>query len=143
MSFVFKESEYAALLKSLKIIHYHFINQGNPNHAYLSCTKKWAEQLSISYIELEKDLEQSECKVESKSDAVSIVFDLVYLIYLDDVVDDIELEVAMEFARLLNLKENIVGDLMKAIATARDDGMKESDVKVEISQLVEKGYQEA
>ena len=54
------------------------------------------------------------------------------MIYLDKVVEDVELEVASEYARMLGFKENVVNDLFKSIATAKDDGPQLRDVRQEV-----------
>ena len=52
---------------------------------------------------------------------VEAIYHLVYMIYLDEVVDDIELEVAAIFAQTLGFRNSVVSDLFKAIATTSQD----------------------
>ena len=51
---------------------------------------------------------------------------------LDNVVEDIELEVAAIYAAKLGFKSYIVGELFKAIATAPFDGKSTSEVRKEV-----------
>ncbi len=137
MPFNIEINEYNSLKNTLQYIHHLFKMKTAPDETYLACIKKWANQLELDYAEVEKE---SNLVIGSKADAAALIFDLVYLIYLDEVVEDVELEVSMEIAKNLNLKQDIVGDLLKAIATASADGIDELEVKEEIRQLIESGY---
>ena len=54
------------------------------------------------------------------------------MIYLDDFVEDIELEIAILYAKELGIDPSLVGDFFKAIATAPFDGKSSVDVRKEI-----------
>jgi len=60
------------------------------------------------------------------------IYHLVYMIYLDDVIEDVELEVASIFAKALGFKPGIVSDLFKSIATLDYDGTTERNVHAEV-----------
>ncbi len=54
------------------------------------------------------------------------------MIYLDEVVEDIELEVATIYAEKLGFKPAIVSELFKSIATAAYDQSRQRDVHNEV-----------
>jgi hypothetical protein len=60
------------------------------------------------------------------------VYHLVHMIYLDQIVEDIELEVASIYATRLGFKSSLVGDLFKSIATAEFDHASPEDVRKEV-----------
>jgi hypothetical protein len=54
------------------------------------------------------------------------------MIYLDQVVEDVELEVASIYAERLGFKNSLVGDLFKSIATAEFDLSSAEDIRKEV-----------
>lgn len=73
----------------------------------------------------------------NKQEALERVYDLVYMIYLDGVVEDDELQVTSQYAEKLDLPPSIVGDLLKAIVTAPADGVSADEVRNELKELLE------
>jgi hypothetical protein len=57
---------------------------------------------------------------------------LVHMIYLDQMVEDSELEVASIYASRLGFKEGMVGDLFKSIATIEFDRTSHENVRKEV-----------
>jgi hypothetical protein len=107
----------------------------------LDCIFKWGMQLDIPEEELNFILNHP-ASIEfdipnSKMDAIEQIYDLVYMIYLDGIVEDIELEVAMFFAEKLGFDKGVVGDLLKAIDSAPGDGVPREQVKNELRELME------
>jgi len=74
---------------------------------------------------------------KDKLEAIEWVYDLVYMIYLDGKVEDVELEIATEFATKLGFEAHVANDLLKAIVTAPHDGVAGKDVKTEIRKHVD------
>ncbi len=64
------------------------------------------------------------------------LYHLIYIIYLDKVVEDAELEVAALYAEKLGFKKGLVGDLFKSIATAAYDEMEPNDVRKEVLDFI-------
>ena len=54
------------------------------------------------------------------------------MIYLDDIVEDVELEVAIRYAEALGIETALVGEFFKAIATSPFDGKSSKDVRNEV-----------
>jgi hypothetical protein len=106
-----------------------------------ACILKWGLQLGIPKSEL--DIKMKTLKSFNFSfptdrlNALEEVYDLVYMIYLDGIVEDIELEVAMDYAEKLGLNRKIVGDIFTALATAPHDGLKSHQVRQELKGLLE------
>lgn len=107
----------------------------------LDCIYKWGVQLGISKDELHFILNKPGAiqyqEPISQMEAIEHVYDIVYMIYLDGIVEDVELEVTMKYAEKLGFKPHIVGDLLKAIVTAPHDGIDKSQVRKELSSLLE------
>jgi hypothetical protein len=107
----------------------------------LDCIFKWGIQLEIPENELNFILNNPESiefeRPKNKILAAEQIYDLVYMIYLDGIVEDVELEVAMIYAEQLGLKRGIVGDLLKAIDSASGDGLPREQVKKELREIIE------
>ena len=69
---------------------------------------------------------------EQKVERLESIYHLVYMIYLDEKVDDIELEVASIFAQTLGFRPSVVSDLFKAIATQDTDNSEPRNVREEV-----------
>lgn len=64
------------------------------------------------------------------------LYHVVYIIYLDRVVEDAELEVAAFYAEKLGFKKTLVGDLFNSIATASYDQKEPGDVRKEVIDFI-------
>jgi hypothetical protein len=113
-----------------------FLGEDKMESRYLRCLLKWGFQLSLTpddlrlanvHLETLSYLQPSE-KVEK----LEAIYHLVYMIYLDEVVEDVELEVATIFAETLGFRPSVVSDLFKSIATAVYDGSVERNVHAEV-----------
>jgi hypothetical protein len=113
-----------------------FLGQDKLESRYLRCLLKWGFQLHLSPDDLKQaNIDISELKFAHPEDRVAkleSIYHLVYMIYLDKVVEDVELEVATVYAQELGFKPYIVNELFKSIATADYDQMKKRNVRQEI-----------
>lgn len=113
-----------------------FFEQENICGRHVRCLLKWGIQLGISKADLERiGRNLSPQKFVSQLDEVERlewVYHLVYMIQLDHVVEDEELEVATIFAERLGFKKSIVADLFKSITTADATRLTEMDVRKEV-----------
>lgn len=113
-----------------------FLNSEKMQSRYLRCLLKWGFQLHLNPEDMRKaniDLatlayRQPKDKVEK----LEAIYHLVYMIYLDEVIEDVELEVAAIYAKTLGFKPTIVSDLFKSIATLDYDGTTQRNVHSEV-----------
>jgi hypothetical protein len=101
-----------------------FLSEPSVASRYARCFIKWSVQLQISeedVVKLGKDLVELKYKApETDDEKLKAVFHLVYMIYLDKIMEDDELEVAMKYAEKLGLNPDVVANLFQSIATAED-----------------------
>lgn len=113
-----------------------FLGQDKLESRYLRCLLKWGFQLHLSAEDLRNaNVELSSVQFSHPSDKferLEAVYHLVYMIYLDEVVEDVELEVAMIYAQKLGFKAAIVNELFNSIATADYDDLLNRNVRQEV-----------
>ncbi|MDX1628274.1 MAG: hypothetical protein R3345_06215 [Fulvivirga sp.] len=118
-----------------------FLGENEVESKYVACLLKWGVQLNLSHEDLhhiEDNFDQLEFEIPaSKVDRMEAIYHLVHMIYLDNIVEDIELEVAGIYANKLGFKSYIVGELFKAIATAPFDGKSTTEVRKEVEDFLE------
>ncbi|MDH5398638.1 MAG: hypothetical protein OEX02_10845 [Cyclobacteriaceae bacterium] len=107
---------------------------------YITCLIKWAVQLGFTEEDL-RTLDHSLYSTafdmpNSNQDKLEAVFHLVHMIYLDNIVEDIELELASFYAEQIGLEKAIVAEVFQCIATAPYDGKSTLQVKEEIRDLL-------
>ncbi len=103
---------------------------------YVRCLVKWGIQLGVNVEDL-KDLEKTDAIIPSdKAGRLEALYHLVYMIYLDQVMEDTELEIATEYAEKLDFKKELVGDLFKSIATLGYDSYSVQDVRKEVEDFL-------
>ncbi len=103
---------------------------------YVRCLIKWGIQLGVSVPDL-KDLERTNAIIPAdKTGRLEALYHLIYMIYLDKVVEDIELEVASSYAERLGFQKGLVGDLFKSIATIGYDSHSAQDVRKEVEDFL-------
>ena len=129
-------------IKSIKDSFFHiyhsFLNEGFLSKDFVGCLFKWGIQLHITEDELKYiDPTMDEPEITSKEKAVEHLFNLVFMIYLDGRVEDIELEVVTKFGEKIGFKSHIVNDLLKAIVTAPYDGFDFKHVKQHLIEIIE------
>jgi hypothetical protein len=113
-----------------------FLSQDKIESRYLRCLLKWGFQLGLS----PEDLKQANVDIshlqfthpEDKIEKLEAIYHLVYMIYLDEVVEDVELETATIYAEKLGFKSEVVSELFKSIATASSDNAKIRNVRQEV-----------
>ena len=129
-------------LKSIKDSFFHiyhsFLNEGFLSKDFVGCLFKWGVQLHISEEELKYiDPSSEEEEITNEENALQHLFNLVYMIYLDGTIEDIELEVVTKYAEKIGFKSHIVNDLLKAIVTAPYDGFDIKQVKESLMEIIE------
>lgn len=136
--------ESASVKNSLRNIYALFLSQDSIKPQYLTCVIKWGLQLQLNYEEVDDIIENvdgsSFIVPTDNVEKMQRIYDLVHLIYLDEMVEDIELEVATKYAEALGYQAHVVGDILKIILTAPDDGLDISDIRKEIKKLVDLNY---
>ncbi|MEO1052507.1 MAG: hypothetical protein AAFX87_17880 [Bacteroidota bacterium] len=131
-------------LRSIKKSYFNllalFLHDEYVKSRYVGCMLKWAAQLNLSTEDLQlvqDNFEQIEFEMpNTKVDKVEAIYHLVYMIYLDNVVEDAELEVANAFAQRLGFEPHVVGELFSAIATAPEDGKSHNEVRDEVIEFL-------
>ena len=129
-------------LKSIKDSFFHiyhsFLNEGFLSKDFVGCLFKWGVQLHISEEELKYiDPSCEEDEITNEEIALQHLFNLVYMIYIDGRIEDIELEVVTKYAEKIGFKSHIVNDLLKAIVTAPYDGFDIKQVKESLMEIIE------
>lgn len=114
-----------------------FLEKETVKSDYLRCLLKWGFQLGLAPDDLHriKDISYRELPFRdptSKIEKLESIYHLVFMINLDKVVEDVELEVASMYAMKLGFKENLVNELFKSIATAIYDEGGQRDVRQEV-----------
>ncbi len=103
---------------------------------YIRCLVKWGIQLGVNVDDL-KEHEKITAEIPSdKTNRLEAIYHLVCMIYLDKVVEDIELEVASAYAEKLGFQKELVGDLFKSIATIGTDSDSVQDVRKEVEDFL-------
>jgi Ca2+-binding EF-hand superfamily protein len=132
------QSEIKSIKDSFFHIYHSFLNEGFLSKDFVGCLFKWGVQLHITedelkYIDPSTEAEQ----FTNKENALQHLFNLVFMIYLDGRVEDIELEVVTKYAEKIGFQSHIVNDLLKAIVTAPYDGFDFNHVKVHLREIIE------
>jgi hypothetical protein len=112
-----------------------FLDKPNIESRYLRCLLKWGFQLQLGPADLSRNADLSSMTFSLPADKVArleAIYHLVYMIYLDQVVEDVELEVASVYAEKLGFKASVVSELFKSIATITSDTDKPWNVRDEV-----------
>jgi hypothetical protein len=113
-----------------------FLGEEKIESRYLRCLLKWGFQLQLNPDDLsQENIDISLLKFshpEDKVERVESIYHLVYMICLDQVVEDVELEVASIYAEKLGFKASLVSDLLKSIVTADSDGNVTGNVRQQV-----------
>jgi hypothetical protein len=103
---------------------------------YVRCLLKWGFQLQVNPEDLRQagvDFSNLAFSAPDKNVArLEAIYHLVHMICLDQVVEDVELELAAMYAEKLGFKPTLVGDLLKSIVTADGDGQAESSIREQV-----------
>ncbi len=127
-------------LRSIKKSYFNilglFLGQEKTESRYIRCLLKWALQLHLNPEDLRHgniDINAiSYAHPDDKVEKLESIYHLVYMIYLDKVVEDVELEVASIYAQQLGFDSATVPDLFKSIATADYDEIEKRNVRQEV-----------
>lgn len=118
-----------------------FLGKDKVESKYVACLLKWSAQLNLSQEDLHKIEGEFDHltfhKLHGKVEKMEAIYHLVHMIYLDNIVEDIELEVASLYAEQLGFKPTIVGELFKAIATAPFDGRNPAAVRQNVEEFLQ------
>jgi len=108
---------------------------------HLVCLLKWAIELELNTRDLLRtNIDGSRLRFKNPSgklEKVEAIFHLVHMICLDQVVEDIELEVASIYAEKLGFGRSLVSDLLKSIVTADTDGQPQGDIRQQVIDFME------
>jgi hypothetical protein len=113
-----------------------FLEQEKIESRFLRCLLKWGFQLNLH----SEDLTQASIDVSThtfsmpkdKVERLEAIYHLVHMIYLDEVVEDVELEVATIYAERLGFKSGLVSELFTSIVTADEDSAEPRNVRQEV-----------
>jgi len=132
------QEETKSIKDSFFHIYHSFLNEGFLSKDFVGCLFKWGVQLHINESELKFiDPSYDEDEIINKEKALEHLFNLVYMIYLDGQVEDIELVVVTKYAEKIGFKSHIVNDLLKAIVTAPYDGFDFKHVKEHLREILD------
>ena len=128
-----KTEHFLSVKKSYFNILALFLAEDNIESRFLRCLLKWGFQLHLNPEDLKQaDVDISHLKFDDKVEKLEAIYNLISMIYLDEVVEDIELEVATIYAGKLGFKAGIVAELFKSIATETFDETNDRNVRQEV-----------
>jgi len=132
------QQELNSIKDSFFHIYHSFLDEGTISKDIVGCLFKWGIQLHITESEL-KYISPDNIKTEitNKDAGLEHIFNLVYMVYLDGNVEDIELEVVTRYAEKIGFQSHIVNDLLKTIVTAPYDGYDFHHVKTHLKEIME------
>jgi hypothetical protein len=117
-----------------------FFGQDQIETRFVRCLLKWGFQLHLTPHDINhptKGLEHLKFSIpDEKVKLLEEIYYLACMINLDNVVEDVELEVASIYAQQLGFKASLVPDLFKSITTAVYDGMPAQEVKREVLEFL-------
>lgn len=103
---------------------------------YVRCLLKWGFQLQVDPADLRKanvDFTNLTFSApDNRAARLEAIYHLVHMICLDQVVEDVELELAALYAEGLGFKPTLVAELLKSIVTADGDGQAETPVREQV-----------
>lgn len=129
------ESDTVSVKRSYLHILSLFLDREEIKSKYVKCLLKWGMHLRLDKYDL-KDLESGDMNEASQEQKAEAIYHLVYMIYLDNKVEDVELEVASIYAEALGFDTSFVSELFKSLVTAPADGANPRAVREEISDFL-------
>lgn len=113
-----------------------FLEKEKVESRYLRCLLKWGFYLHLTSGDIQMPHDDSLNKEFAdpgdKLERLESVYHLVYMIYMDRVVEDVELEVATIYAERLGFSSSVVSELFNSIATKDYDQMNPGSVRQEV-----------
>ena len=135
------EPEQTSLFNSYFTILMVFARDPQTDEDTLESIRRWGLQLGITEEKLRTIVKNAHevtiLRPANQQTALEELYNLVYMIYLDNVVEDCEIETLMQYAKKLGFPAHIIGDLLKAMLTAPADGVPVQQVKSELKDLLE------
>lgn len=117
-----------------------FLSTPQVDSRFIRCLIKWGIQMQISpddMVKLGNDLTLlTYATPDSEEEKLKSVYHLVYMIYLDRVIEDVELEIAMSYAEKVGLNKTVVAKLFQSIATATADGITPEMLEKEVLEFM-------
>jgi hypothetical protein len=117
-----------------------FLSEEKIESKYLRCLLKWGFQLHLNPEDLQQaNIDLSDLKFlhpGSKVEKVEVIYHLVYMICLDQVVEDVELEIAILYAEKLGLKPALVSGLLQSIVTEDSDGSTQENIRQQVIDFI-------
>jgi hypothetical protein len=129
-------------LNRLRISYYnilaYFLEHAGKEKPVIDCLQKWGLELGIAELELKRLCLSpgliSYQRPQKVTDKLQQVYDLVFMIYLDGEVEDVELALASRYALATGLETHVVNNLLKALIAAPEEGSDEMQLRADISQ---------
>src|SRR5687768_14203153 len=113
-----------------------FQSQDQVPGRYLFCLLLWATELGLNPEDIRKVRSEASLSKQSipsgKLERIEAMYHLVHMICMDQVVEDVELEIASMYAEKLGFSSSLVSDLLKSIVTAETDGTPTADVRRQV-----------
>jgi hypothetical protein len=112
-----------------------FLDKPMLESKYLRCLLKWGFQLRLGPADLLRSTDVTTMAFvipEGKVERLESIYHLVYMIYLDEVVEDVELEVATIYAESLGFESTLLSELFRSIATVASDTDKPWNVRDQV-----------
>ncbi len=133
----FSNDQLISIKKSYFNILALFLQQENIESRFLRCLLKWGIQLNLHTNDLVRsNLDLNKLSFNEPREKIESLYHLVYLINLDRVVEDVELEVATLYAEKLGFAPEVVGELFKSIATVAYDNENPGNLQREIEDFM-------
>ena len=133
----FSNDQLISIKKSYFNILALFLQQTNIESRFLRCLLKWGIQLNLHTDDLVRsNLDLNKLSFNEPREKIESLYHLVYLINLDRVVEDVELEVASLYAEKLGFAPEVVGELFKSIATVAYDNENPGNLQREIEDFM-------
>jgi hypothetical protein len=127
------DEQKSSLKKSFFNILAFFLEQENIESRYLRCMLKWGLQLDLNKEDLVlSNMDVAQLAFTEPREKVESIYHLVYLIYLDHMVEDVELEVATIYSERIGFPPEIIGELFKALTARLSDTEKPINLQAEI-----------
>ena len=138
------EEELASVKTSFINILTLFLGDEKVESRYVGCLLKWAIQLQFDNEDL-KAIEQNFQHLAfsmptTKEEKLDSIIDLVQMIYLDKIVEDIELEVATVYAQQMGFEKHLVTEVFQSLETASIEGKDIKSVRNEVKNLINNSY---
>lgn len=131
-----EQSSLNKLRKSFYNIFAYFLAESEHNKQIMPCLLKWGMQLNIQKVDLHRIIAMpgllSFEKADRESEALEQIYDLVYITYMDGVVEDVELQAISTYTKAIGMEPHVVNNLLKALVSANYDGVEDLEIRKEI-----------